>query len=288
MKLGLGTAQFGAAYGVTNQAGQVPKEEVERIFVEAAKRDVLLIDTAPVYGTSEEVIGRTLPRNTSFMIVTKTLPLTETDGIDAVVRGFEQSLALLEVPYVYGLLVHRVADLLGPAGEQLFARLESLRKTGMVRKLGASVYEPGEVFALLGRFAVDLIQLPLNVFDQRMVNSGALSALRNKGVEIHARSVFLQGILLADPESTTGIQPALIDRVARFRELARAHGVSPMAAALSFIQSKEVEAAIIGVTSLAEFKEVIAAVEVRGEVELPWSELAVDDAALIDPRGWSL
>ena len=61
-RLGLGTVQFGLDYGITNTAGQCPRDEVAGILALAADRGIRLLDTAATYGTSEEVLGAVLPR----------------------------------------------------------------------------------------------------------------------------------------------------------------------------------------------------------------------------------
>lgn len=55
---------------------------------------------------------------------------------------------------------------------------------------------PEQVDSLLSNFDFDLIQVPFNVFDARLTRDGQLSTLKNKNVEIHTRSAFLQGMLL--------------------------------------------------------------------------------------------
>ena len=52
-KLGLGTVQFGQAYGVSNARGQVPKADVAAILERAGKAGVRVLDTAANYGEAE-------------------------------------------------------------------------------------------------------------------------------------------------------------------------------------------------------------------------------------------
>ena len=61
-KLGIGTVQFGLKYGVGNLAGQTPETETRRILARAHEIGCKVIDTAAVYGESELVLGRTLPK----------------------------------------------------------------------------------------------------------------------------------------------------------------------------------------------------------------------------------
>src|ERR1700720_3931908 len=103
MKLGLGTAQFGLDYGVTNTGGKVAEWHVRTILDTAAARGIQLLGTAAGYGAAEAVIGRTLAGPDEFRIVTKAGP-----------GEFAQSLTRLRVKRVYGLLAHSPSDLIGP------------------------------------------------------------------------------------------------------------------------------------------------------------------------------
>lgn len=58
MKLALGGAQFGLAYGVANTSGQVALPEASRILQMAYKQGVRVIDTAIAYGESEKALGQ--------------------------------------------------------------------------------------------------------------------------------------------------------------------------------------------------------------------------------------
>ena len=48
----------------------------------------------------------------------------------------------------------------------------------------------------MGNYNIDLIQIPLNLFDRRFEKQGYLEKFKKKHIEIHTRSIFLQGLLL--------------------------------------------------------------------------------------------
>ena len=291
MKIGLGTAQFGLDYGISNRSGQVDEREIREIIAVAEHVGVRVVDTAAAYGDAQDRLGRALAPNHAFRIVTK-LPRLP-DGLriaatDEWVRGtFAASLGRLRAAAVYGLLVHRVADLLGPGGPQLWSTLASLQGDGAVEKIGASVYTARDLDSLLERYPLQLVQVPLNVFDQRLLESGHLERLKAAGVEVHARSVFLQGLLLMDPDTLADpyFDPARAP-LAAFRSAAAAVGCTPLQAAVSFAMSVgEVDAAVVGVTDAAQFAEIIAA----AAPTLPrdwYRPFAVGDERILDPSRW--
>lgn len=289
MNLGLGTVQFGLDYGVSSTSGQVAPDEVRRILQKASEHGISVLDTAAGYGNAEAVLGNCLPADTAFSIVTKILPLkvacVDDAGLRQAATNFEASLSRLGRQSVHGLLVHHGGDLLLPGGERLYATLRQWQADGRVRKIGVSVYDRAEVDALFDRYTFDLVQLPLNVFDQRLVLDGTLTTLHNAGVEIHARSVFLQGVLLMDSEALPPFLTPQRPHHAAYRMALRAAGVSPLAAALGFVRNLlEVDVALVGVQSAAQLDECIAAYNtVPG---LDYRDFAVDTPSLVDPRLW--
>ncbi len=240
MKIGLGTVQFGTPYGISNTTGQTPEQEVHRILTTAASHGIRTIDTASLYGDSEQVLGRQLSVDHVFRIVTKT-PRFDRACISAedgkhLKKVFDQSCSYLRQQTVYGLLVHNADDLLTSSGAYLMDAMSELKSEGRVSKIGASVYSASQIDRILERFSIDLIQLPINVLDQRLIKSGHLAALKHKDVEVHGRSVFLQGMLLMDPDRLPAhfavVKPLLVDY---FRELDKLR-IGPVQAALALSQ----------------------------------------------------
>lgn len=269
MNLGLGTAQFGSDYGVTNTRGQIPAAQVEDILRFAAANGVRVLDTAAAYGESEAVLGRTLWQGHPFRIVTKIAPRAE--ARESLLRSLEK----LRQGSVYALLVHRASDLTREVVEDLL----DLKRQGLVSRIGASFYDASEISRSRAVMAPEIVQVPVSIADQRLIRDGTLARLRSEGVEIHARSVFLQGLLLADAER---MPPALRP----IEAYAKAAGISRLALTLGFVaQIPEVEVALVGITGLHDLQAIVAAARVAlGRHDL--SGLAVNDEILLNPSRW--
>jgi len=296
MKLGLGTVQFGLNYGVTNARGQTGLAEVKAILGEAARQGCTVLDTASLYGEAESVLGQALPGLPAFRVVTKTThcppELPTEEALAPIRQGLVHSLERLGQPAVAGLLVHRVDDLLGPHGQALFELLQEFQAAGLVSKIGASVYTSDDIARLLARYPIELVQFPLNGLDQRALASGSLQALAERGVEIHVRSAFLQGLLLTPPDRlpariTQGL-PALVPPLAAWHRSAAELGLTPLTLALGFLKGlPEIGTVICGATSLGEWSEIVAAwAEAPALPPARLKKLAVPDDKLIDPRFW--
>jgi aryl-alcohol dehydrogenase-like predicted oxidoreductase len=288
-RLAIGTVQFGLAYGVTHGGGRVADGEVRAILAKARDAGIDTLDTAAGYGDAEDALGRAGAAK-AFHIITKTAAsggdsVTAAD-IDRIETRFRQSLEKLGVPAVDGVLVHAVSDLLAPGGELLWKRLEDWRSQGLARRIGVSVYDKAEIDAVLMRFTPEIVQLPLNVLDQRLLADGSIARLAERGVAIHVRSLFLQGLLLQEPSGT----PVHLSRTKPFLErwwaACAAAKVSPLAAALGFgLGVPRVERFVVGVHSTAHLAEILAAIDAP-TVNLDWPSLAAHDATTVDPRRW--
>lgn len=290
MKIGLGTAQFGMPYGITNTAGRVASELAEKILRRAADNGMDTIDTAVAYGESESVLGSLLWSGHPFRIVSKLPPLpafnSRHDAEKHMGLAAEKSLRTLRQEKFHGLLLHRPADLYEKHGKSVLAGFEYLKNRGLTEKIGVSVYSASEIDAVLEHCIPDIVQLPVNVLDQRLVTSGHIEKLAAKGVEIHARSVFLQGILLADPANLPDYFTPHLPALRHFQQAARTTGTEPVGLALNFISSlPTIETAIVGVTNLSELDDIIYAARSPAD-RVDWAGFSCNDEKLLNPSLW--
>jgi aryl-alcohol dehydrogenase-like predicted oxidoreductase len=284
MRLALGTVQFGTDYGAFNPAGRPGEDAVAECLDRAEAAGIDTLDTARAYGASEELLGR-MDAARRFRIVTK-VPSLGAAGADGVALSFEASLAALRADRVHALMLHDAADLAGPDGDRVWQALDRLRAERLIEKAGVSVYAPEEATALAARYPIDIVQAPYSVFDQRMRTSGTFAALAQRGVEIHVRSIFLQGFALADPAS---LPPGLASHrglLERFRASAAEAGVTPLRFALAAaLGEPAVARAVIGVDGPAQLEEAVAAARAEAPAIDP-SGFASTDLALINPANW--
>jgi aryl-alcohol dehydrogenase-like predicted oxidoreductase len=286
-RLALGTVQIGLAYGVSH-GGQVAADEAGRILALARSHGIDLIDTAAAYGDSEAVLG-TLPDSQDFGVVTKTIPLRkpvlDAGDVARVADGLARSLARLRRDRVDVVLVHDAGDLLAQGGDRLWAALEAARDRGQVGRIGVSVYDGTEADAVRARFPVTVVQLPLSALDQRPATDGTLDRLAAAGIEVHVRSVFLQGLLLISETEVPDRLAAARPMLARWRAACEAAGASPVAAALAYPASlASVARIVVGVHSTAPLAEIVAGLEAAPTLD--WGRLACHDPAVVDPRCW--
>lgn len=288
-RLGLGTVQFGLAYGIANTQGKIPVGEVGLILDEAERRGVRVLDTAPAYGESESVLGRFALRERAFRLVTKTLPIcgkdVPADAMKMVREGLERSWRRLgEIPLA-GVLVHHGEELLSPLGDGLWKILEDLRQDGRVERLGASFYDPETLEKVLRRFPLELVQIPLNPLDQRFLP--LLDTLKARQVEIHGRSCFLQGLLLLPLEKLDPFFEDILPVLRRFRRFLQEKGLSPLEGCLGFcLGVPQMDCLLVGVDSVGQLREIFQAARPLQREE--FASFAVWDKRIVEPFRWKI
>jgi aryl-alcohol dehydrogenase-like predicted oxidoreductase len=292
MKLALGTVQFGLSYGISNKTGQTKINDVKEILETAKQNKIQLLDTASLYGQSEIVLGKSLTFDNPFKIVTKTIrfnsPIISQKECDSLVKNIEQSLIKLHQKNIYGVLFHNSQDVLVKNGKNLFNTMLKLKKSGFIKKIGFSVYTAEEIDNLLANYAFDIIQLPINIFDQRLLKFEHLKKLKKAGVEIHVRSVFLQGLLLMPQNEVSPFFKPIHQHLKKYHQMLNEKKISSIQATLNFVkQINEVDYIVIGVNNKQQLLENINAY--NKNITLSWTDFAYfDNDNMLDPQKWNI
>jgi len=285
-RLALGTVQFGLPYGIANHAGQVSYGETVAILRHGWAEGLDTLDTASTYGESERRLGDIGIGQWQVISKLPAIPECRTDIAAWVQESVGSALERLRIPRLHGLLLHRAGQLLGPHGSELYRALLGLKNRGTVEKIGISIYGPDELDSIWPHFALDLVQAPFNVIDRRLATSGWLARLHANGTEVHARSVFLQGLLLMEARQ----RPAKFNRWRTlWEEWSRwlsGQGLTPAQACLSVAWSQvEIDRIVVGVDSLYHLQDILASID--APVAMPPATLISEDPDLINPSRWN-
>lgn len=278
----LGTAQFGAGYGVTNQVGRLDDRAVREIVAAALDGGIGVFDTAPDYGDAQERLGALVPESGRPGYVSKF-------GLGAAAPDadlYEHSMRQLRVGQLHGLLYHRVSDLRDPRVGASWEVLRRAKDAGLIRRIGASVYDVRDLEIALDVLpGLDLLQIPGNVLDRRLLDHSEVLALHARSGEVHVRSAYLQGLLLADPVSVPPHLAPIAEAGTVVAGLASAAGASPQSALLGYLKHHPaVDAVVIGALSAGELATSIAAWDGAAPIDLPEFDIAPE---LLDPRTWA-
>lgn len=284
MKLALGTVQFGMAYGIANPQPQISFAESAAIIEYGRCNGIALLDTAIDYGDSELRLGKI--GVDSWKVVSKLPEIPECENFSKwIAESVKESLDRLGVESLYGLLLHRPAQLLGHHGAEIYRALQQLKEDGLVKQIGVSIYSPDELDAIFAMGDFDLVQAPFSILDRRMISSGWLSRLADQGVEVHARSVFLQGLLLMSIDQRPKKFDHWFNLWAHYHQWVDEIGISQLEACLGYALSiPGIQQVVVGVNGLNHFKEVITAAS--SPCNVPPSDLYTEDISLLNPVAW--
>ena len=291
--IGLGTVQFGVDYGYTQKKTQ---QEVNHILQSAWECGINMLDTASEYGDSEKKIGIFMAQNDAeFVIFTKLKKIDKETAQErrmleqAMNDSVEHSLENLQVQTLDFLLLHQAETFL-IENSNLYECVHQLKKDGLIRGFGISVYEQAEVTAALehGHETIDFFQFPYNIFDQRF--RPLSKELKKKNIGAITRSAFLKGIIPSRIEDIPDELEKLVPYKEQAQKVASQMGITVAELALLFVtQNENLTSAILGVDSAEELKQNVDVINKYEKLELhekQLDKLEVKDVNLIDPRKW--
>ena len=287
-KLIIGTAQFKKGYGITNINKRINNKEIKKIFTLINENNIKYFDTAPFYGNSEKILGEYINQKE---IVTKIPDIKEKiiskKSILETKKVLFQSIKNLKINNLYGVLLHSSFDLLKPGKKYLIDFLRGIKKDKITKKVGVSIYEKQNFYDIQRFFFPDIIQLPLNIIDRRLITNNFLKKIKDKKIEIHARSVFLQGILLENPKNFPPFfQKFKIDFV-HLRNEIKKNKMSLLKAYLTFVLTiKEIDKIVIGIASSKQLGQILKIFNSKKIEKIDIDVPVISNKTLLDPRLW--
>lgn len=283
-KIYIGSAQFGSNYGITNN-NFLNTKEIKKISAFAINNNINNVDTSPMYGNSEEIIGELF---NSFKITTK-VPKYQFQDIGYskwIERSFLRSLEAMRIKSLDTLLFHDMEDFNNYYCKDCHELILNLKKLGKLKRVGFSIYDEEQLLIALKKLNPDVVQVPYNIFDRRIEESSILTQIRSKGTKVVARSIFLQGLLISNDFSFKklfGYKEVIFKQWFR---LCNDQNIDPIHACLDFVkQSNFIDGFIIGVSSLKEISQVMKAYFNAAQINIAINK--VDDVSIIDPRQWN-
>jgi aryl-alcohol dehydrogenase-like predicted oxidoreductase len=292
-KLILGTAQLGTPYGSFNVDNKQTALTAKDLLDEAHRLGINKLDTAASYPNSEEFIGES-DISSSFEIITKIPRIIQENIKNTDVLKFQstisESLSRLKCNTVGTLLAHNASDLLKPGGDKLYDFLIQRKEEGITGKIGVSAYSQSEVEDVLTKYRIDVVQLPVNVLDQRLIETNFLKTLASVGVEVHARSIFLQGLLLQRPNNIHSFFDIIKPKITLLNSIASSYNISTLAICIGFVNSiKQVSGLVVGLDNKSQLHQLVSAVDQITKVKLnvrDFGNVAEKNNRILNPSNW--
>jgi len=294
-KLCLGTAQFGMHYGVTNQMGRLKDNQIDLIIESALNNNIFYFDTANAYGNSEIILGNKLINNQNIKFITKfnsgvKNSFTEED-INKLENNFEKTLKRLKTNNIDSFLMHDPNDMKKNNNHLLINWLHRLKSQGKINRVGVSIYEESDLESIPLN-EIEVIQMPISIYDQRLLKDSFINKLLEKNISIHIRSIFLQGLLLqVSKKWPKHINKSFLNHHIFYEKELLSKNVSLMDAAISFIKGLNfAELVLFGVTSISEFTAIYESWNCKKSIinKLDFRLFKWDIEEDIDPRKWKI
>lgn len=278
-KIELGSAQFGLSYGLMNKFGQVTSEEVVRILEYAADIGINAIDTSGDYGNSEEVLGDILKTNgLEFRIFSK----NATDNIENSFKESSERLGRVEGYYIHYFESFKNNPV-------IWKSMQELKGNGKVKQIGFSLYTPEELEYLIDNVSdMNVIQIPINMFDRRFVSY--LPILNEKNISVHIRSAFFQGLFFKDADLIPSNLNCFREPLRSLKQYCDDNNVSIEALALDYVLSLEgVSNVIIGIHSYEQLEENIKSLNsaIPADAKDYIESIVINNTRMLNPSNWN-
>ena len=284
MKLVIGSAQLGMNYGLFNNR-RINNKEFKKIEKLVLKSKINFIDTAISYGDSENIIGNSKLKNLNIITKIKLPPKKNILVREWVLKEISKSLYNLKINKIYGVLIHDYRDLFGKYGKDYLFSLQELKKKRIIKKIGISIYDSQEIKKIWKCWKPDLIQIPFNPLDNRILNSGWVNVLSKFKVKIFVRSVFLQGLLVNENNSFIFNKNHKI-LLNKFKNWCFKNNISFLKACIHFVkQFKKIDYLVVGFNNYNQLKEIIDVFK-KKQIIIP-KKFSTNNKNLIDPRKWN-
>lgn len=280
MKIALGTVQWGLNYGIANKNGIPNDKELSNILSLALDNNIKILDTAVQYGNAERRLGQFMTAENK--IITKIGSFSDSNSLE---NQLENSFKNLKRGGIYGCLFHNSKELL--ENKYHWAELLNYKKTGKIKKIGYSLYTPEVLVALLEKgFHPDIVQIPFNILDRKF--EPYFDLLKSKEVEIHVRSVFLQGLFFKKsndlPPKIKQLKP-VIDLV---NSLSANYNISVLQICLGYVlQKQKIDHVVVGIDHIDQLKEIIQVnLALPSDLINQIEKIQLDDNTLLNPSTW--
>lgn len=288
-KIVLGTVQFGLEYGINNSSGKPSQETIQSVLDTSYEHGIRLLDTAEAYGDSQEIIGNYHTLSASKYDVITKFSSTKKDFSEKLNVRISQILKILNVDSLYCYMFHSFNDFKSYF-DSYKNEIKELKKSGAINKFGVSIYTNDEIEQLLAYENIDLIQLPFNLLDNDYQRSAVIKKAKSKGIEIHARSIFLQGLFFKNIDHLPLKLRPLKEYLQQLILISEKYKISIENIALQYVLSKKyIDYVLIGVDNVAQLKknlEIVMSEQNMDEIFYEIDQIKVTADHLLNPSNW--
>ena len=283
-KIILGSAQFRMKYSLFQQE-KINKEEIQKIINFAKNNGINTIDTANSYADTEKTLGN--------------LDISDLDVISKFTLDFnldyhqidllmERTLKHLNQKKIYGILFHESNQLFSDLGKKVFQRLQNFKNKELISNIGVSVYSVPEAIKIIDNFDIDILQAPVSILDRRFLDKKIIDIINKKNIIFHARSIFLQGLLLNKNHLKIKYFDQFNFIFDQWFDWLEKNNLNPISECLKFVYNNiNIQKVIIGINNYNQLKEIKSIFDSNfSKIDIP-NFLVCNNEKLINPHNWN-
>ena len=279
----IGTAQFGKKYSISSN-NAVNYIEARRILMKAYKHKIDHLDTAVNYTKAYNLLKKVNLSNWNIITKFPNLNSIKNSKIQYNIYA-DKILKDFKINKIKCVHFHDINQLFSKNGDQLFRILKDLKDKKIIKQIGASVYFPKDVDRLLKNYNFDVIQCPVNIFDRDFIIKKTLKKLKKRNIEVHVRSIFLQGLLLMEKEKLPKYFEKWTNEFVKWNQYLSENNVTALEACISFIrQQKDIDKVIIGVDSVIQLNNILNTFKSKRTINN--FNLKINNKYLLKPSLW--
>ena len=274
----IGSANFTQKYGAGSN--KINYKEKKKILNLAKKNKIYRIDTAKSYLVDKNIFKNI---DEKFKFFTKVTPDSRWISLEYCQKQLEDHFKIFNNHEVETLLFHNVKPLLDKNGIKIFKNLEALKKKKYFKKIGLSIYDMNYLNEIILNYNLDVIQCPYNILDKRILSTGYFEKLKSLGIEIHIRSIFLQGLLVNKSFYKLNYFKKWKKYFFEWFKILENNNIKPIDYCLSDLLNYDFDKIIIGINNSENLKEIINFKTIDKNKMINFK---ISDTKLIDPRNW--
>lgn len=279
----IGTANFSNKYGVFKN-NELNLKQINSIFNIINKKKITYIDTAISYINCDKILGNY--KLDDLNIISK-LGFYSDKKISekTLLKKINQTMLNLNKNKLYALLLHSPLESIQYKKDIYINFLNSLKENDLSSKIGVSVYNPEDLKICFNELNLDVVQIPINIFDNRFEYTGWLDKLKKNDIEIHARSIFLQGLI------NNYKWPKYFEKWTKkinffYNEISKLN-ITPTEAAISYVNNiKQIDSVVLGVNDPNQILKYLDINISENHLENISDACSIDDENFYNPSKW--
>ncbi len=288
-KLILGTAQFDNHYGLLKNKFKFNKDNIKKILDYLQKLGLNALDTSLEYKNVDQKINLKSKKN--FRVISKIKfsnkdinKISKKELENKILKSIKISKKNLGLVRFEALLIHNFETLSFKNQKKIFEILTDIKKTRIYNKIGFSIYDFQKLLKSLKKFTPEIIQCPYNIFDRRLENKTLIKLIKQKKISIHARSVFLKGLLLIRPDKLPKKIKKFFKPINNWHSWTLKNKINKISALLSFVLlNKNIDKIVIGIQDFNQLKEILKS-KINKKINI--KNFKINNHEMLSPNKW--